>query len=55
MKKIIVSIAMFAVTMALFLAVILPLATHGKENGTKVETQIDTTDTDITALSTAIR
>jgi hypothetical protein len=55
MKKIIVSIAMFAVAMALFLAVIIPLATHGKENGSKVETQIDTVDTGVTALSTAVR
>ncbi|HEY5586474.1 MAG TPA: hypothetical protein VIK78_18530 [Ruminiclostridium sp.] len=55
MKKIILSIAMFAIAMALLVAVILPLANHGRENGVKVETQIDTVDTDIAALSSGIR
>ena len=55
MKKIILSIAMFAIAMALLIAVILPLASHGRENGAKVETQIDTIDTNIAALSSTIR
>lgn len=55
MKKIILSIAMFAIAMALLIAVILPLANHGKENGTKVETQIDSVDTHINTLSEVIR
>lgn len=54
MKKIILSIAMFAIAMALLIAVIIPLANHGKENGTKVEAQIDSVDTDITTLGQAI-
>ncbi len=54
MKKIILSIAMFAIAMALFIAVIIPLAEHGKENGTKVETQLNTVDTKINTLSGAI-
>jgi hypothetical protein len=55
MKKIILSIAMFAIAMALLVAVILPLAEHGKENGVKAEAQVDTVDTKIDALSSAIR
>lgn len=55
MKKIILSVAMFAIAMALLIAVILPLADHGKEMGTRVETQIDSVDTDIAALSSVIR
>lgn len=55
MKKIILSIAMFAIAMALLIAVILPLANHGRENGVKVEAQIDSIDTDIAALGGEIR
>jgi len=55
MKKIILSIAMFAIAMALLVAVILPLANHGRENGVKVETQIGTVDTHIATLSSEIR
>lgn len=55
MKKIIISIAMFAIAMALLIAVILPLAEHGRENGVKAETQVDSVDTDIAALSSTIR
>lgn len=55
MKKIIISIAMFAIAMALMVAVILPLAEHGRENGVKAESQVDTVDTEIAALSSAIR
>ncbi|OPX45639.1 hypothetical protein CLHUN_05760 [Ruminiclostridium hungatei] len=54
MKKIILSLAMFAISMALLITVIIPLAEHGKENGQKVETQMDTIDTKINSLSTAI-
>ncbi|HEX2925917.1 MAG TPA: hypothetical protein VHP38_06620 [Ruminiclostridium sp.] len=55
MKKIIISIAMFAIAMALLVAVIVPLANHGRENGVKVEGQMDTVDTDINTLSGTIR
>jgi hypothetical protein len=55
MKKIILSIAMFAIAMALFIAVIIPLANHGKENGVVVESQVDDIDTKIGTLSTPIR
>lgn len=54
MKKIILSIVMFAIAMALLVAVIIPLAEHGKENGVKVETQMDTVDTKITGLGQLI-
>lgn len=54
MKKIILSIAMFAIAMALVVAVILPLAEHGKENGVKAETQVDSIDTNIDTLSVKI-
>lgn len=54
MKKIILSIAMFAIAIALLVAVIIPLAEHGRENGQKVETQIDTIDAKVSSLSTAI-
>lgn len=55
MKKIVLSIAMFAIAMALLIGVIVPLATHGHENGIKAEAQIDTVDADINTLSTSIR
>ncbi|MHB8062598.1 MAG: hypothetical protein ACYDG2_08195 [Ruminiclostridium sp.] len=55
MKKIILSIAMFAVAMALLIAVIIPLANHGRENGVRAEQQIDNVDTEIIDLSDAIR
>jgi len=55
MKKIILSIAMFAIAIALLIAVIIPLANHGKENGVKVETQMDGIDGQIAALSSVIR
>lgn len=55
MKKIILSIAMFAIAMALLIAVIIPLAEHGRENGVKSEAQIDSVDTDIAALSSVVR
>ena len=55
MKKIVLSIAMFAIAMALLVAVIIPLADHGRENGVKAEAQVDTVDTEITELSSAIR
>lgn len=55
MKKIIISIAMFAIAMALLIAVILPLAEHGRENGVKAEAQVESVDTDIAALSSTIR
>ena len=55
MKKIIISIAMFAISMALLVAVIIPLAEHGRENGVKAEAQVDTVDTEIAALSSAVR
>lgn len=54
MKKIVLSIAMFAIAMALLVAVIIPLAEHGKENGQKVEVQIDTVDTKINSISSGI-
>ncbi len=54
MKKIILSLAMFAISMALLITVIIPLAEHGKENGQKVETQLDTIDTKINSLGTTI-
>ncbi len=55
MKKIIISIAMFAIAMALLVAVIVPLAKHGRENGVKVEGQLDTVDSEISTLSSTIR
>lgn len=55
MKKIIISIAMFAIAMALLVAVIIPLAEHGRENGVKAEAQVDTVDTEIAALSSSVR
>jgi hypothetical protein len=55
MKKIIISIAMFAIAMALLISVIIPLAEHGRENGVKAEAQIDTIDTEINSLSSTIR
>ncbi|EGD47784.1 hypothetical protein Cpap_2187 [Ruminiclostridium papyrosolvens DSM 2782] len=55
MKKIIISIAMFAIAIALLVAVIVPLANHGRENGVKVEGQLDTVDSQINTLSGTIR
>ncbi|PYG89139.1 hypothetical protein LY28_00962 [Ruminiclostridium sufflavum DSM 19573] len=55
MKKIIISIAMFAIAMALMIAVIIPLAEHGRENGVKAEAQMDTIDTKINSLTGAAR
>jgi hypothetical protein len=55
MKKIILSIAMFAIAMALLIAVIIPLANHGRENGVKAEAQVDNIDSNIAALSSAVR
>ncbi|ACL74506.1 hypothetical protein [Ruminiclostridium cellulolyticum] len=55
MKKIVISIAMFAIAMALLVAVIVPLANHGRENGIKVEGQLNKVDTEINSLSGTIR
>lgn len=55
MKKIIISIAMFAIAMALLISVIIPLAEHGKENGVKAEAQVSTIDTEINSLSSTVR
>lgn len=55
MKKIIISIAMFAIAMALLISVIIPLAEHGRENGVKAEAQVDTIDTEINSLSNTVR
>lgn len=55
MKNIILSIAMFAIAVALLVAVILPLADHGRDNGVKVETQITSIDGKIDTLSSVIR
>lgn len=55
MKKIIISIAMFAIAMALLISVIIPLAEHGRENGVKAEAQVDVIDTQINSLSGTIR
>ncbi len=55
MKKIVLSIAMFAIAMALFISVIVPLATHGRESGVKAEAQMDTVDSEINILSTGVR
>lgn len=54
MKKVILSVAMLAIAMALLIGVIIPIAEHGKENGQKVETQIDGIDTKVGTLSTSI-
>ncbi len=55
MKKIIISIAMFAIAMALLISVNIPLAEHGKENGVKAEAQVDTIDTEINSLGSTVR
>ncbi len=54
MKKIILSLIMFAIAMALVIGVILPLSEHGKENGQKVENQLDTIDSKVNTLTTNI-
>ena len=55
MKKIILSVAMFAIAMALMVAVIIPLAEHGKENSQKVENQLSNVDSKINTLSGSIK
>jgi hypothetical protein len=55
MKNIVLTVVMFAVAAALVVGVILPLATHGKETGTNVETKMDSIDTNLTTLEATIR
>lgn len=55
MKNIVLTVVMFAIAAALVVAVILPLASHGREAGTNVESRINTIDTQIGTLANPIR
>ncbi len=54
MKKVIITIVMFAITVALIVGVILPLANHGRETGQGVETQLIKIDEKIDSLAEEI-
>lgn len=55
MKKVIITIVMFAIAVALIVGVILPIANHGRETGTEVEGHLDTIDAGMGSLAEAIR
>lgn len=50
MKKVVVTIIMFAITIALIIGVILPIANHGKTTGQAVNTRMTTIDADVSTL-----
>ena len=50
MKKIVITIIMFAIAVGLIIGVIVPIATHGKATGQTAKTGMTTIDGDVTTL-----
>ena len=50
MKKIVITIIMFAIAIGLIIGVILPIANHGKSTGQTAKTRMTTIDGDVSTL-----
>lgn len=50
MKKVVITIIMFAITIGLIIGVIIPIANHGKTTGQTVNTRMTTIDADVSTL-----
>ena len=54
MKKVVLTIIMFAIAIGLILGVIIPITEHGKTTGQTANTRFTGIDGDITTLATPI-
>lgn len=54
MKKIVITIIMFAIAIGLILGVIVPIASHGKSTGQMAKTHMTTIDGDVSTLAQPI-
>lgn len=54
MKKVVITIIMFAIAIGLIIGVILPIANHGKVTGQTAKTRMTTIDSDVGTLITPI-
>ena len=54
MKKVVITIVMFAIAIGLILGVIVPIASHGKSTGQKAKTSMTTIDSDVSTLAQPI-
>lgn len=50
MKKIVITIIMFAIAIGMIVGVILPIATHGKATGQTAKTRMTTIDGDVSTI-----
>lgn len=50
MKKIVITIIMFAIAIGLIIGVILPIANHGKSTGQSTKTRMTTIDGEVSTL-----
>lgn len=50
MKKIVITIIMFAIAIGMIVGVIIPIATHGKATGQTAKTRMTTIDGDVSTL-----
>ena len=55
MKKVVITIVMFAISVALIVGVIIPLANHGREAGITVENRLTGIDGSMNTLANPIR
>lgn len=54
MKKVVITIIMFAIGIGLIVGVIIPIATHGKASGQTANTRFTQVDGDVSTLATPI-
>jgi hypothetical protein len=54
MKKVVLTIIMFAIGIGLIVGVIIPIATHGRTTGGTANGRFDSSDTSISGLATPI-
>lgn len=54
MKKVVLTVVMFAIAVGLIVGVIIPLANHGRNTGIATEGRLDGIDTSIDALDNPI-
>ncbi len=54
MKKVVITIIMFAIAIGMILGVILPIANHGKTTGQSAKTRMTTIDGDVSTLAQPI-
>jgi hypothetical protein len=50
MKKIVITIIMFAIAIGMIIGIIVPIATHGRETGQTAKTRMTTIDGDVSTL-----